>query len=278
MLHRVHLPAEPLRRWIEHFWLVRALDYPHSREWIFPEGCVDLMFNLGPSPHAVIEAESGGAHPYERAWVSGSRQRSILVEKAAHGYDLIGVHFRPGGAHAFFALPQLEISDTVVELDAVWGGVVEEIREKLAQAGEPERVFAVLERALLRRLREPQDGRLVEGAVQELSRARPGTTVASIAKSLGVTHRRLISTFDRLVGLKPKSLQRVLRFQRVIRAEEGAPRAIDWAAVALDCGYFDQAHLIRDFRIFTGMTPETYRARRTEYPNSVVEDVTPAVV
>lgn len=272
MLVRFHVPAPPLRAFVDHCWLVRATDYPHSREWIFPDGAVDLMFNLGPSPHGVVDADSGRVRPYRRAWVSGGRHQSILVEKAQHGYDLVGVHFKPGGAHRFFGLPMAELRDSVVELDDVWGGAAELIRDELSEAATPERIFAVVERILLHRAGSAlKSDRFLEHAIGALETAGPGCSIATLARDLGVAHRRLIATFDQAVGLKPKMLQRVLRFQRVVRAEEARP-ALDWAHVAVDCGYFDQAHMIRDFRMFAGMTPETYRSNRTEYPNSVPVD------
>lgn len=276
MLYRLHRPAPPLNAFVDHCWLVRASDYPHAREWIFPEGAVDLMFNLGPSPHAVVDAATGRVQPYRRAWVSGARQRSILVETAAHGYDLVGVHFRPGGAYPFLGLPQAELQDRVVELDDLWGNTVEAMREEMAEARSPERIFPAVERMLLRRAGNAlRVDPVVAAAIESLARAGPGHSIAGVARELGIAHRRLIATFDRAVGLKPKALQRVLRFQRVIRAEAARP-ALDWAPLATECGYFDQAHLIRDFRIFAGMTPEAYRARR-EYPNNVPVDREPRV-
>ena len=93
-------------------------------------------------------------------------------------------------------------------------------------------------------------------------RASAGRTpIGGLATELGWSHRRLIARFRESIGLPPKALARVLRFERVAQLLQVAdePRL---ARVALECGYYDQAHLNRDFRQFAGITPTEYLARR----------------
>jgi AraC-like DNA-binding protein len=88
-----------------------------------------------------------------------------------------------------------------------------------------------------------------------------------IASRLGASQTTLIGAFERHVGLKPKLLQRVLRFQRAVMLEnEGS---LNWSQIAHRCGYYDQAHLIREFRTFSHRTPRSYSTERGEYPNYV---------
>ena len=83
---------------------------------------------------------------------------------------------------------------------------------------------------------------------------------------LGISHRRFIEVFHRAVGLTPKRFCRIRRFPRVLREAHQAP-VIRWTDVAAMCGYTDQAHLIHDFRAFSGLTPAEYTARRTRHQN-----------
>jgi transcriptional regulator GlxA family with amidase domain len=77
--------------------------------------------------------------------------------------------------------------------------------------------------------------------------------------------------FDQRVGMKPKHLDRVLRFQRVIQMlSVTKPKEVAWVAVAIDCGYYDQAHFINDFQSFSGMTPTAYLAQQWRYSNYVI--------
>ena len=104
----------------------------------------------------------------------------------------------------------------------------------------------------------PQD-RVVEKSVQVLCRSAGALAIREIASALGQNRRRLQRSFLRQVGIPPKRLAGILRFQRVFRLLESTP-GVPWAFLALDCGYYDQAHLIRDFRRFTGESPRAYLA------------------
>jgi AraC-like DNA-binding protein len=104
-------------------------------------------------------------------------------------------------------------------------------------------------------------------ALRELHHA-PGRTIGQVREQTGVSERRFIELFHRQVGLTPKLYARVRRFQTAIRRiRTGCP--VDWTDVALGCGYFDQAHLIHDFRAISGLKPGEYAALRTEHLNHV---------
>jgi AraC-like DNA-binding protein len=84
----------------------------------------------------------------------------------------------------------------------------------------------------------------------------------------GFSQRRFIQLFDQQVGLTPKLFFRVSRFQRAVLTVHNAGE-VDWAGLALDCGYYDQAHFIHDFQAFAGITPTTYLVQRSEHLNHV---------
>ena len=93
-------------------------------------------------------------------------------------------------------------------------------------------------------------------------------TIADVTGQIGLSAKRFIQVFAGEVGLTPKLFCRVRRFQRTLRAM-GQGRPVEWATLAADCGYFDQAHFIHDFRAFSGINPSTYIAQRTEHLNHV---------
>ena len=92
--------------------------------------------------------------------------------------------------------------------------------------------------------------------------------VGQLASCLGTSHLRLIEAFERHVGVKPKLMQRLFRFQRAIALEDARPR-LNWTTIAHRCGYYDQAHLVREFQIFAARSPGAYRASRAEYPQHI---------
>ena len=99
-----------------------------------------------------------------------------------------------------------------------------------------------------------------------ITRERNCARIGEIADEIGISHKHLLREFDRCVGLAPKLFARLCAFQRVIQSVGHKP-SVDWAATAATCGYYDQAHLIREFRAFSGLTPTEYLTRRGPFLN-----------
>ena len=174
----------------------------------------------------------------------------------------IEVHLTPLGARAVFGVPMHELTNRVVELDDLLGRPGEELIERLWDARSWEQRFIVLDEAIAARVeRAPRPESELAWAWGRMRSSAGRARVGGLAEELGWSHRRLIERFREGIGLAPKTLGRVLRFERVSRLLQQVeePRL---AEVAFDCGYFDQAHLNRDFRQFAGTTPGDYLARR----------------
>ncbi|MEU8257720.1 helix-turn-helix domain-containing protein [Micromonospora inaquosa] len=172
----------------------------------------------------------------------------------------------PLTARRLLGLPLNELTNRAVGVGQFPGRWLDRLRDRLAEApGWPER-FAVLDRVLAARLvaSPPVDPRL-EWAWRWLVAGGGRGSVGVLADELGWSRRHLASRFRQEVGLPPKMAARLLRFQRAHAASiqvGAAGRAVDWAAVAAGCGYYDQSHLIRDFHQFAGATPAALLAAR----------------
>jgi AraC-like DNA-binding protein len=174
----------------------------------------------------------------------------------------VEVRLTPLGAHALFGLPMHELANRAVELDDLDGGGYAELAERVWDAHGWERRFAAVDAALAARFAAaPPVSPELSWAWGCLRASEGRAGIGALAGELGWSHRRLIARFREQIGLPPKTLARVLRFERVSRLlrETTAPRL---AEVAYDCGYYDQAHLNRDFREFAGTTPGEYLASR----------------
>jgi AraC-like DNA-binding protein len=165
------------------------------------------------------------------------------------------VLFKPGGAYPFFGLPIDELADTGAPLDLLWGEAAQTFRDDLllshAAGGD---VSAVIARHLVARMRtrpfEPPGAVAARAAVDLLTR---GESVADVARTLGVSGRTLRRTFRATVGLGPKTYARIARFQRALAL--GSRSEGSWAEVARAAGYFDQSHLIAEFRDLALVAP-----------------------
>ena len=244
----------PLARFVDFFWLTEGYVQPHAAERVLPTGCVDLILSLDEHPEADV--------------VAGARSRPIVID-TSRSLSFIGVRFRPGGAFPFLGLPVGELQDLSVAPALLWGASARTLREQLLHADAPGTRFAILERFLLERLHKARDRHpAVQYAIDTIGDSEGAASVASIVERTGLSARRFIATFRDEVGLAPKVFCRLARFRRVIARIRQA-ESVDWADVALACGYFDQPHFIHDFREFAGVSPSAYLRQRTSSTNHV---------
>jgi AraC-like DNA-binding protein len=279
-------PAAELLPYIDHYWFAGTSADESSAGAQFPAGGVVVLFNLGP-PQALLDRPQGSPTWFDIAWVSGERARPLHLA-SPDGARLVGIAFRPGGARPFFDRPLSEFTDRVVLLGDVWSReLLDPVLDRLravdaARRDAPAPLFHIVEQALLLRLdiaRSVGLG-LVGAAVRRLAVCGPGASVRTVAEDLGVSTRYLRRVFQDTVGLGPKTLHRVLRFQRLIGRihamdAPGDDLELDWSALALSCGYFDQSHMIRDFRLMTDLRPTDYVALRSLDPNFAHEEESP---
>ena len=264
---RIHTPSAPLSRYIDYLWFQEAPPGAHER--IVPSGTTELVVALHDRPLCLGDNGHDAPKPVGSAVLCGTHAGPFVIE--THADDrLIGVHFRPGGAFPFFAPPAGELHGTRLVLDDLWGRAAATLRERLAAAPTVDAQFALLEEALLAQAGRPlQRHPAVAHALGALEAAADVVTIAALVKETGLSARRFIELFRREVGLSPKLFAQVRRLQRVLGRLED-PAGASWTEVALDHGYFDQPHLVRDFQRFAGLSPRAYLAR----PGAAMNHVT----
>jgi AraC-like DNA-binding protein len=176
-----------------------------------------------------------------------------------HGVE---IRLTPPGARMALGVPMAELSDLVVRLEDVVGAVVvRRLVERLHEAPGWEERFAVLDALLARRLAVASaPPPAVVHAWRRLVATDGRVPVAALTEEVGWSRRHLAARFRAEVGLAPKALARILPFQRVTERLRAEPPAA-LAEVALECGYYDQAHLNRDFRALAGLSPTEFAAR-----------------
>jgi AraC-like DNA-binding protein len=198
----------------------------------------------------------------------GPHSESFVIDTAAQA-AVMGVHFKPGGAFPFLRVPSGEVHNLRLDLDALWGRRAVELRERLLEAPTPQARFQTLEQFLLAQAVRPLARHpAVDFALRAFVARSPAPSVAAVVEQTGYSQRRFIEVFRDEVGLTPKLFCRVGRFQQVLQRIHRQPK-VDWAALAVTCGYYDQAHFIHDFEEFCGLNPTTYLQLRGEHLNHV---------
>lgn len=247
-----YVPADDLKPFIERHWIVR---------WRLPAGeSFEQELLAHPCVNMVLERGLSGVFGV----ATGRSSRLLQGEGVA-----FGVKFRPGGFYPFWRAPVCRLTDRAVGLREAFGAAAASLEEAvLARSGDDEAMIGAVE-AFLRSLNPAVDSRLAElnRIVEAIAEDRRITRVDQLAERFGLSERTLQRLFQQRVGVGPKWV--IARFRLHEAAEQIARRRrVDWAALALELGYADQAHLIHDFKATVGVTPAAYAKELEESAES----------
>jgi AraC-like DNA-binding protein len=262
-------PGPPLDQFVDCFWYWESPPSAHAKERLMPNGEPGIVFNLRDNPFRIYDAQDlNRFSSYGTAVFSGAGTEGFVIDTDSEEC-VFGIQFKPGGSFPFSKVPASEFANRSLPLDDLWRQNTAQMRDRLLSAATVAQKFSVAEACLLQQLVRPLELHpAVRVALHKLCRAPHLTPVSSLPEQVGLSQRYFIQTFQQQVGLTPKAFCRVRRFQHVLHAVHGK-KEVDWAMVALDCGYYDQPHFIHDFKLFSGFTPSQYLARVTEHLNHV---------
>ena len=239
-------------------YVVRYTGYRESRpqlvKWREPAtAVVPFIINLGPAFRIGLGNDADGHRDY-RSFVAGLNDDFASVE-AADATCCIQMDLTPLGAHRLLHLPMSELASRVVTLSDVIGADVDDLAGRLYDARDWRSRFVLLDGFARRRL---ANGRPPTAAVawawRQLVASRGRVRIDRLTETLGCSRKHLSQRFAVEVGKPPKTVARILRFEHACALmRHGANR--DWTGIAFDCGYADQAHIIREFRSLAGLTP-----------------------
>jgi AraC-like DNA-binding protein len=219
----------------------------------------DVILVLSFGPQWRIGDGTTPAAPWEHhtSFAAGLRKSSVITEHEGHSFGM-QVNLTPPGAYALLGIPMHEYAGRTVDLDAVLT-TERSLPERLAALGTWPARFGLIDTVLAARLgqaRPPSSS--VVWAWRRLTATHGLVPVGELTRELGWSRKRLAARFREEIGMSPKSLARLLRFES---AKKLLTRGVslDLAQVAFQCGYFDQSHLSTEVRRITGLTPAAYR-------------------
>lgn len=264
---RRYVPRAPLSEFVRCLWYWQGRPQPHLKERLLPNGEPSIVFNLCDEPFHIYNAENlNQFSTHRQAVLSGARSDCFVIDSAAQE-RVAGIQFRPGGLFPFIQMPASDAKGLSIDLNDIWGHEACDIRDQLQACCDVDAMMATLERCLLKRLVRPLALHpAVRYALREFE--GPARSIGAVTDCIGLSSRRLIQLFRDQVGLTPKVFSRVRRFQLALETIHSA-KSFEWAQLALDCGYYDQAHFIHDFQAFSGLRPSQYAACATPHLNHV---------
>jgi len=249
-------PVGLLAKFVEVFWYWSDHPRPFIHERVLPMGSTELVIRL-ESPRT---SESG---------IAGPRSMPMIIERHETN-QLLGVHFKPGGAFPFLGFPFGEIHNSWITLADLWGEKrAQRLLCLLSAAPTIELKFQLLERWLTWIADQPlKHHAAIAFALEEFNNDSGLQSSAAVAEKVNLSQRRLIDLFRNEVGMTPKLFCRVQRFREIVETIQPL-ETVDWVDLALSFGYTDQSHFIHEFREFSGLRPSEYLPLRTEHVGHV---------
>jgi len=255
MFSYVETPAHfPLDQFVRCFWFLKADSAESSRpQKILPDGCMEIVIHIG-TPFRRIR--NNASRTQDGAFLVGQLTECFVLENNSSA-NVMGVRFKPAGTATFMPFALSEIQNEEITLESLWGRAGRSLQDAVIHAKSDADRIRVIERFLMGRLQpERVDPRLGE-AVRLIEHHRGRITVSDISASVGWSLRQLERQFLNRIGIGPKALIRTLRFQTLLQLALSGTTP-NWASFAIDCGFFDQAHLIHEFKRFAGEPSEVF--------------------
>ncbi|WP_158301585.1 helix-turn-helix domain-containing protein [Paenibacillus mesophilus] len=265
---QLHLcrPSPALRKWIDRYWICEGYLPLHELEYKLPDAHTSLIFNLRHDRLRIYG--QGTPDRYEQmpgAIAAGPKTSRYWLNTACQNACL-GIEFKPGGAHPFLGGWMSVLQDGDIPLqEAIKHPDTVNLRCELSELSVPMERFQRVEQFLIdclaRQIDIPRGHSAVAAGLRVLAENPAAFLVRDMADLANLSAERFIQLFKRETGLTPKQYAGVVRFQRAVEHLRRKPE-VDSLELALACGYYDQPHFNRDFRLRSGMTPKDMLRRR----------------
>lgn len=246
-------PTPPLRAHVVEYvgWREFAATPINRRE--LPTEVVPVIINFG-SPIRIYDQADPRRWTDHSSFATGAYDSHVIVGSAGEAGGL-QINFTILGARQFFGQPLKELTNLAVPLADLLGRPAHSFCERLREAGSWHARFTMVEREIRRRMAaHGAPAAPVAWAWHQLRASAGRVSIGALVDEIGWSQKHFISRFRDELGLAPKTLGRVLRFARAVDVFKSG-RACRFADLAADCGYYDQAHFIRDVRQFAGVAP-----------------------
>lgn len=255
-----HKPTGFLGQFVESIVYFDSYSPTHTVEQLLPDGYQDLIIDLTDEPKYIFDNHSlSRKQKCTDAWFSGTRTKLITIDAGGIDSSMMVIRFNHGAAYHFIHFPITEIKDQVLDSDLIFGDKIKTLRMNVNAAISVTDKLHTAEQFLTHQLLHDEIPPVITFAVEAI-KSNPSTqTIEWIANKTGYSQKHFISLFKKHLGVTPKGFQKIQRFQKVVTEIEST-RQINWTKLSLDCGYYDQAHFINEFKAYSGYSPKQYLA------------------
>ncbi len=263
MNYQVYNPSQELQAFVKCFWSLEgeAAAEP-GRQRVLPDGCMEMIFHYGDLYRQYFEDGSSIIQP--RSFVFGQITR--FIEIAPTGISgMISARFLPEGFAPFITIPVTRLQEKANPIDEVFGEKGKQLEDAVINASSNAERIRIIESFLISRLSEPQTiDAITKNCVEVIMRSQGQLDVTELAGGLNTSRRNIERKFISVIGMSPKQLARAVRLQATLKMLE-QKKFTSLTSLAYENGYYDQAHFIKDFKEFTGMSPKSFYARNLRF-------------
>ena len=265
MYYKQYHPSKELRPYIRSYFDVQL---EPGAEFRFPsDGCPGLIINFG-APFLLGTAEKD-LMVFKGCRLFGYLSRQLVI-KTLCVTNALAVKFRPGRLTPFFSVPGIELVDTSVSIENLWGTLGKDFVNSIYESKSVLEIIKLLDTYFLKRLslHVSNDMRIV-GALDEILNRKGQVRITDLADWTNLSRRQFERRFNKTIGLSPKRMCRIARISGII-PQLKTGRNHDWADIALVSGYSDQAHFIREWKYFTGSSPQSFLNKIMPFESAIV--------
>lgn len=239
----------------------------HDKEKLLPDGTANLVIELQNQPQYIFDNQSlEPVQTCKQAWFSGL-QTNYLTISSGFDAEMLVLTIKPTAVSRVINQSASQVVNRVLPAVDLFGDEITELRGELMISDSATEKFKRLETWLWSQIQPATiQQQTIVNCVEKIADSQDKLNLAKLAEQSGFSQRQFIQLCKSIMGLTPKQYHRIVRFNQILTMIH-QQQAFDWAAVAHDCGYFDQAHFIRDFQGFVGVNPSQYAGFETDWKN-----------
>jgi AraC-like DNA-binding protein len=261
VVNLIHIPQGSLAPYVKFIWCNEGYRPESIKERVLPAGSSQFIINLEDKRFCHFKGvDTDDMHEFDRAVLVGVQTSSVFLD-ARTRISTMGVVFWPGGLQALFNLPTGELTNQVISVSDVTDRDITALRQELSAESNPDKKFCLLKSFLISILDLGfQPNPAIMFSARKVYNQNGKQPISEITDQVGYSRRRLSELFRDTVGASPKQYSRIQRFQYSLKMLRSEPNLSN---IALECGYYDQAHFNRDFKALSGITPTEYLEKNT---------------
>jgi AraC-like DNA-binding protein len=270
MIFKQHTPQFPVSLYIEHIIYAKGSQpLPFLME--LPDGRINLMIELEDSTTNTLYTEQNlqGKHTMKRGWIAGSNAKAIIYE-CNNNSAILSIRFTLGGFYALTKIPMSENVHPGLEAELLLGASFNRLYQTLINEPDPELKFQIIESYFMNYIKD----NAFETSIVKFIDNNIEKPIDWLVNKSGYSQKHLIHILKTQTGFSLKYLQRLERFHKVVQYINRNNGKINWAGIAYEHDFFDQAHFIKEFIHFTGLSPvEYFNINKASEHNQVFSDI-----